>query len=314
MRTDGKKAAIIYHADAGRAIAPRLVTPVRRWLTSSGWQVVNTFKTRFAGHAQHELTPSLARDSDIIVVIGGDGTLREVAAGLIQAKATTPVGFIPTGSANVVAREQGIPLQSDPAIALLTTGRVKYLDVGTLRTHPQAEDAVVFLAMVEIGFGARVVELTHRLRSGRLKTLYRQWGDPVYVLASLMALASPTEPSFQLCQDGSPLPGRFRAAIMANTRCYAKGWAMAPHAHMDDGRLDLVARRRTGPGIFLRAFHAAARRARPPQAFTRYHQGQRFRLQSDTPLTVQMDGDPLPAANWLEISVLPGKLQLIAPQ
>ncbi len=275
---------------------------------------MDVFKTRFAGHAQHELAPALARDTDMIVVIGGDGTLREVAAGLIRAGAAIPVGFIPTGNANVVARDQGIPLQPDPAISLLTIGRVKSLDVGTLRTHPQAEDSVLFLAMVEIGFGARIVELTHRLRSGRLKTLYRRWGDPVYVLAALRALASPAETSFQLCQDGLLLPGRFKAAIMANTRCYAKGWAMAPHAHMDDGCLDLVARRRTGPGILLRTFHAAARRTRPPQAFTRYHQGQWFRLQSGTPFTVQMDGDPLPAANWLEISVLPGKLQLIAPQ
>jgi len=313
MRATGKKTVIIYHAAAGRGIAPRLVTPVRRWLTSSGGQVVKIFKTRFAGHAQHELATSLAEGIDSVVVIGGDGTLREVAAGLIRAGATIPVGFIPTGSANVVARDQGIPLQSDSAIALLTTGRVKFLDVGMMRTRPQAKDRVIFLAMAEIGFGARVVELAHRLRSGRLKSLYRRWGDPVYALAALMALASPTEPSFQLYQDGSPLPGRFKAAIMANTRCYAKGWAMAPHAHMGDGRLDLVARRRTSPGILLRAFHAAARRARPPQAFTRYHQGRRFRLQSDTPFAVQMDGDPLPPTNWLEVAVLPGKLQLIVP-
>jgi len=312
MLTPGK-AAIIYHSGAGRGRATELVQPTVHRLMLAGWQVIDVLATSYAGHARDALSPSLAAQVDLIIVIAGDGTLREVCTGLCRVSSDIPIGFVPTGNANVVAREQHIPLRPEPAIDLLTTGKVRRLDVGTLRTHPKVADAVFFLAMLEIGFGARVVQLTHRLRSGRLNAIYRRWGDTVYAAAAVGALASPTEPSFRFYQDNAVEARHARAAVIANTRCYAKGWSMAPDARMDDGRLDLVARQRSGPGIILRAFHAAARARRPPTAFSRYRQGQRFLFQSETPMMVQMDGDPLPALKWMEVVVAPGRLRLITP-
>jgi diacylglycerol kinase family enzyme len=89
---------------------------------------------------------------------------------------------------------------------------------------------------------------------------------------------------------------------------------MAPDARMDDGRLDLVTRQRCSPGIILRAFHAAAQARRASAAVSGYEQGQRFIIQSDTPLSVQMDGDPLPGVKWMEVGLAPGRLRLITPQ
>ena len=243
------KAAIIYHSSAGRGRATELIQPTARRLMAAGWRVVEAVKTRYAGHARDELAPSLAERADLIIVIAGDGTLREVCAGLCRVASHMPIGFVPTGNANVVAREQRIPLRPGPAMDLLTAGIVRQLDIGTLRTHPDAVDSVFFLAMVEIGFGARVVQLTHRLRSGRLHAIYRRWGDTVYARAAVGALASPTEQRFQFYQDNTAEPRQATAAIIANTRCYAKGWSMAPDARMDDGRLDLVTRQRSGPAL-----------------------------------------------------------------
>ena len=308
------KAAIIYHSGAGRGRAPQLVQPTSRHLMAAGWRMVDIARTQYAGHARDKLAPSLAKQADFIIVIGGDGTLCEVCSGLCQVSSRIPIGFVPTGNANVVAREQQIPLQPGPAIDLLTTGKVNPLDVGMLRTHSEAAHAVFFLAMLEIGFGARVVQLTHRLRSGALNAIYRRWGDTVYAAAAVGALASPSEPLFRFYRDNAVEARHARAAIIANTRCYAKGWSMAPDARMDDGRLDLVARQRSSPGIILRAFHAAARARRPPTAFSLYKKGQRFIFGSETPMTVQMDGDPLPALKWMEVIVAPGRLRLITPQ
>ena len=89
---------------------------------------------------------------------------------------------------------------------------------------------------------------------------------------------------------------------------------MAPDACMDDGQLDLVTRQRCSPGIILRAFHAAAQSRRASTAVSGYEQGQRFIIQSDTPLSVQMDGDPLPGVKWMEVGLAPGRLRLITPQ
>ena len=307
------KAAILYHARAGRCQATDLIAPVCRRLQSSGWRVVTISRTQAANHARDELVPRLADQCDLLVVIAGDGTLRDVCAGLYRTEASIPIGFVPTGNANVVARDQGIPLQPDAAIALLTEGRLRRLDVGTMRTQPGSKDAKVFLAMVEIGFGARVVHLTQRYRYGGLKALYRLWGDAVYVAAALNALRSPAEIPLQVRADTAEEPHTCRAAVIANTRCYAKGWAMAPKARMDDGRLDLVTRQRSTPGVFFRAFYAALQAQHPSPAFSRYRQGRQFWCWSDRPLTVQVDGDPLPDLKWMEISLVPGCLQLIGP-
>ena len=307
------KAAIVYHAGAGRGQATDLIPLVHRRLHACGWRIVATERTQAADHARNELVPRLADQSDLLVVIAGDGTLREVCAGLRQAQIPLPIGFVPTGNANVVARDQGIPLQPEAAIALVTEGRIRRLDIGMLRTRPHSEDALIFLAMVEIGFGARVVHLAQRLRYGGLEALYRRWGDPVYAVAALKALRSAAEPPFRIRADAADKPAVCRAAVIANTRCYAKGWAMAPKACMDDGRLDLVTRQRSTPGVWFRAFKAALRGRRPPPTFSRYHQGRHFWCWSDRPLTVQMDGDPLPAMNELEIGIVPGCLRLITP-
>ena len=307
------KVAILYHAGAGRCQAADLIAPVRRRLQARGWQIVACERTQAPNRTRNQLVPCLADRSDLLVVIAGDGTLRDVCAGLCQMPTPLPIGFVPTGNANVVARDQGIPLRPDAAIALLTEGRIRSLDIGTLRTRPHNRDALVFLAMVEIGFGARVVHLTQDLRYGALEALYRRWGDPVYVAAALKALRSPAEPLFHIRMNRADQPDACRAAVIANTRCYAKGWTMAPEARMDDGRLDVVIRQRSTPGVWFRAFQAALRGHRPPPGFSRCRQGQHFYCWSDRPLSVQMDGDPLPATDWLEIGILPGRLRLMTP-
>lgn len=312
MLTPGK-AGIVYHTGAGRGRARALVPQVRQSLERAGWQVVDVAKTRRAGHARTELAPYLAERTELIVVIAGDGTLREICAGLEAVATRRVIGFVPTGNANVVARDQGIPLDAGAAIRLLTGGTPKRLDVGRLRRDTGEDGGILFLAMVEVGFGARVVGLSHRWRHGKPGSLYRRWGDPLYLAAALRALLSPGENPLRVCPDGRLAPFSARAAIVANTRCYAKNWAMAPEARMDDGRLDLVARLKTGPGVILRAYCAAAGRRRPPTAFSRCCRGRRFVLQSEEPLSVQVDGDPLPPLKWMQIEALPGRLPLIVP-
>jgi diacylglycerol kinase family enzyme len=307
------KAAIVYHAGAGRGIAADLVATVRRRLETAHWEVIASLSTRAPHHAQDELAPFLADRCDLLVVIAGDGTLREICAGLCDRGISVPIGLVPAGNANVVARDQGIPLQPEQAIALLTEGRVRRLDVGTLRFDPQTNEILTFLAMVEIGFGARVVHLTQRLRDGWLTSLYRRWGDPVYLTAALVALVSTSERTLRIYRDSSPASLKGQAAVFANTRCYAKGWSMAPEARMDDGWLDLVVRSQSGIGVLLRTFHAARATRRPPPAFNSYHRGRRFRCQSETPMAVQMDGDTLPAVKWIEVGIAPGCLRLLTP-
>jgi diacylglycerol kinase family enzyme len=290
------------------------VAPVCQTLRAAGWRVVAIEPTIRADQARTELAPYLADRADLLVVIAGDGTLRELCTGLGETAATMPIGLVPVGNANVVARDQGIPLAPGAAIPLLTSGAPRRLDVGRLRWNAAQEESRLFLAMVEIGFGALVVRHAHRLRTGRLRHLYRRWGDSLYAAAALRTLLTGQEKAFQVFCDGDEAPLSARAALVANTRCYAKGWAVASDARMDDEWLDLVSRLETGPGILVRAFHAAARRRHPPRTFSDYRRGRRLVFSSEDALAVQMDGDPLPPLHWMEVTLLPARLLLIAPR
>ena len=255
------------------------------------------------------------------MVIGGDGMLREVSEGLGKASSKTPIGLVPTGNANVVAREMGIPLEPSGAINLLSTGAIRRLDTGMVRTRsggsaPTSKEVLrhhFFLAMVEVGFGARIVHYTHRLRNSLLKPVYRMWGAPVYFTAALGAAAFPGEVPFTIETDGDPSLRKATGAIVTNTKCYATGWSLAPDAKMDDGWLDLVCRSRKGPATALRSYAAAARSVPQPKGVSWHERGRRFVFKAGKPMTVQVDGDPIPPTDWLEVQVTPGGIGLVSP-
>jgi diacylglycerol kinase family enzyme len=126
-------------------------------------------------------------------------------------------------------------------------------------------------------------------------------------------MVNPREASFEVASDHASSVQKAKAAVFANTHCYAKGWSMAPAACMDDGMLDLVARHHSSPGVILRAFYAASRRRRPSANYCRYGRSRQFFVQSDTPLAIQADGDPLPPARQMTVTLLPKQLRLITP-
>lgn len=310
MPTPGT-AAIVFHPAAGRGRAPALAARCARHLHRVGWQLAACEPTRCAGHAERELAPRLARQADLLVVVAGDGTLREVCAGLAAGPWRPTVGLVPAGNANVVARELGIPLEAEAAIRHLTTPGARLLDLGFYR-EAGAPQGRPFLAMVEVGLGADVVHRVDRLRRGPWKGLYRRLSDVLYGLAGLGAFLRRGRPTFAIAADGAPCAARAAAAVFANTATYAKGWSLVPEARPDDGLISFRWRPPQGRGDELRIWQAALRR-RPAAGLAWAGAARQLTVSSSIPLRVQMDGDPLPLATAFEITVHGGAVALRAP-
>jgi diacylglycerol kinase family enzyme len=306
-------AGIVFHEGSGRGRASALVPLVESRLRAAGWTVEAEAKTEYEGHAQEALVPELASLVDLIVVIGGDGMVREVSAGLAAGDRRPAVGLVPTGNANVVARELKIPLEARRAVDLLTTGGSRPVDLGRLRTREDSGEWQYFLAMVEVGFVAQVVHVAHRLRNGPLKGVYRLSGSPVYLAAVVEALRSPGDEPFSIRANGEDLGKGWRGAVLANTRCYAKSWCIAEDARIDDGWLDLVARRKTGARHLLRTYLAAARARTPRGGPGMTRRSHKFILESENAMMIQVDGDPFPPADWMEVGLIPGAVQILSP-
>lgn len=311
-------AVIIFHQQAGRGRAKRSADAVKQHLEANRWKVYGPFMTRHMGHATQELVPAWASRAHLMVVIGGDGTLREVCEGLKSHASKVVLGFIPIGNANVVARELMIPLDPDAAIPVLTQGVARSMDAGIIKFAEGGKETgkrktALFLAMAEVGYGARIVSLVDGLRNGNLKAVYRLKGDLIYALAGLMTLFGFKAQRFSVEVEGDqPLSGHARAAVFANTETYAKSWSFTPGAGNSDGRLNYMLRKRCNLFFRLASFLAAMRR-REFRRIAAYGKAKRITITSERPLMLQIDGDPMPSVQYLEISILPHYLRIMTP-
>jgi YegS/Rv2252/BmrU family lipid kinase len=231
---------------------------------------------------------------DAIFGAGGDGLL----ARLLPATINTDValGVVPLGTGNVWARELGLPLQADRAIARQLASTPRRVDVGSANGR-------LFLVIASTGLDARIVELIEGDAAAK------RWGHIAYPLAgiSLAGWVHGVSARVQL-DDDEPIEVELLAAMITNGRLYGGVVPLLPQARVDDGALDLILFRGAGP---LEATAHAARvlaglHHTDPSVLIRRFTYARLETPGAT-LPVESDGDPL-GTTPLEVRVLPGAL------
>jgi YegS/Rv2252/BmrU family lipid kinase len=237
-----------------------------------------------------------ARDggAEAVFVLGGDGTVREAAAGLLGGE--VPLGILPAGTTNVLARALGLP--ADPVAAARVAGRAvpRRLDVGLCAGEP-------FLMMASAGFDAFVLRRLHpawKARLGRLGIL----------LQALRDLPAYRHPELTVEVDGEALPARF--AAVCNIPLYAGSFSLAPAATVDDGRLDLVTFSGSGHLSTLAFAAALARGAHLARPDVAVRSVTRAVLRGPAGTAVQIDGDPCAAEVPVTVELAPSPLRVLA--
>src|SRR5277367_1854400 len=167
----GSPMVIIFNPVAGRRRA-NLLWRVLDVLVANGVRL-DLAETHRAGHAEALAREAVRRGEQMVVAAGGDGTIAEVANGLMGSSAC--LGVIPLGTANVLAHELGLPFAPKSVAAALAFGRTRTLWPGVARG---ADSSRLFVQMLGIGFDAQVV---HRLSL----PLKRVLGKGAYVVQSL---------------------------------------------------------------------------------------------------------------------------------
>ena len=169
------------------------------------------------------LIGGMAGEVDRVVVCGGDGTLNAAAPGLLDTG--LPLGVIPLGTANDLARTLGLPLDPDAAARVVASGRMRRIDLGEVNGRP-------FFNVASIGFG---VDLTRALS----RDSKRRWGALGYAIAGLRALERLRPFTAEIVQDGTVHSSRTVHVAVGNGRHYGGGMTVSEHARIDDGRLDI---------------------------------------------------------------------------
>ncbi|GAA4482517.1 diacylglycerol/lipid kinase family protein [Microbacterium panaciterrae] len=244
---------------------------------------------------------ALAEHPDVIVVVGGDGTVSGILPALIGSD--VPIALVPAGTGNDLARALGLPLHDPAAAAAIAVhGHPRRLDLGEIVT---ADATTPFLTVAALGFDAKVSDRTNLLRWPR--------GAARYYLAILIELARLRPTRFRLACDGEKAheaPGTLVA--VGNTASYGGGMPVCPDARPDDGLLDVVhvapLRRRTLIRLFpllLQGRHLIRREV----AHRRVHEI----VVSAPDLVVYADGERI-AERACTIRVRPGALTVMVPE
>ena len=237
---------------------------------------------------------------DVLVVVGGDGTL----SGILDAvcAASVPVALVAAGTGNDLARALGLP-RHDPAAAaeLALTGAGRVFDVGEVTT---GDRTARFHTVAALGFDAKVSDRTNRLRwpHGALR----------YYLALIIELARLAPLRFTVAVDGED-PSTTLGTLVAvgNTASYGGGMPVCAGAAPDDGMLDLVQVAQLGRLRLLRLFPLllSGRHLSRPEV---RHRRARTVTVSAPGLVVYADGERL-GEDECTISLRPGELTIMTP-
>jgi diacylglycerol kinase family enzyme len=231
-----------------------------------------------------------------VVAAGGDGTVSMVAN---QTPPGTPLLTVPLGTENLLARYLNVPRDAERICRILREGHCLRLDAG------RANDRL-FLLMVGCGFDAEVVRRLDHQRTGNISRLS-------YIKPILQSIRSYEYPELRIYSESSDTPQVARWAFAVNVPRYAARLIVAPDALGTDGLLDVCTFR--GGSLCSGLLYVAGVVTglhRKLADYTRVRTA-RVRIESDTPVPYQLDGDPggvLP----VDIEVLPKRLTLIAPQ
>ncbi len=301
------KAYLIYNPVAGRYPSWLLVERSLNLFAQNGWEI--HLEPSTAGEHVTRLAFQAAQEGmDALFVVGGDGTINNALPGLLNSQ--TALGILPAGTANVWAQELGLASLSwtrwnsiQHSTSLLAAGSVFEVDVGECNGRP-------FLLWAGIGLDGYIV---HRIEPRS------RWAKNLAVLhygASAIWYASQWRGmNIQIEADGQSIAGHYLMVLASNITLYAGGILHLSHENrLDDGLMELWMLEGESMGDTIQ-------RVWDLTAGSKNHSGQvrkipfkNLVLRSDSPLFVQLDGEPWPISGKVEIQVKPKALRVLVPK
>jgi YegS/Rv2252/BmrU family lipid kinase len=264
------------------------------------WKDYVVYMTREPGHATELAREAVDAGADLVIAVGGDGTVNEVARGMLGSEAA--LGIVPVGSGNGLARALRLPLRPGRALAALETGVRRRIDVGRL-------NGGLFLNVAGTGFDAAVgaafqLAGRHGDRRGFLR----------YMRLSLAEVFGYRPQTIVLEANEERLSLEPFMVTFANGPQYGSGAVINPGARLDDGRLEVVffdydgsvlAILGAAPRLFLGGIEKLSRYRRLATT--------RVVVTAESPLQVHRDGDPVEPAERIDVELVPRALEVIVP-
>ncbi len=301
------RGCLIYNPAAGRFPSRLLCERAAGVLRSAGW-IITLEQTKDGDHIQELTRQAVVDEMDALFIAGGDGSINRAVAELIGTN--TALAVLPAGTANVWAQELGLPgltwtrwTALEETAHRLCHAKSYAIDIGMCNHH------LPFLLWAGVGLDAFIV---HRIEPRQ------RWEKNFAIMhyaASVVWHASFWHGmNLEVEVDGKQIHGHFLLALVSNVHLYAGGLAqLSPEARLDDSLMDLWLFEGETLGDTVQ--HAWELIYGSPSNTPGIHQipFNHLAMKSDSPLYIQMDGEPYDVQGSVTIDIAPKSLKVLVP-
>lgn len=298
---------MIYNPHAGFDDWQQHVEATADFWRSHAWEITLR-QTEYPAHATELAAVAVRAGHQLVLAAGGDGTIHEVANGLLGS--STVLATLPAGTTNCFTRDLGLPAPNgnDPnwllaASERLLAGTVQAMDAG------ECSNGRSFLLWAAVGVDSRIVE-----RVEPRSRLLKRFGIGGYVAKATLPFLLYQGDYTRVAVDHESIEGDMLAVIICNTRLYAGGlFNLSPHSVLDDGMLDVwILRGRYSPHMLLHsAFIMAGRHQHRPDIV--HLSGRHVIIETARPQPFHLDGE-LNRSTPITCTLEAGFLRVLAPQ
>ncbi|MBU4275433.1 MAG: diacylglycerol kinase family lipid kinase [Proteobacteria bacterium] len=287
--------ALIHNPQAGRGKAPAAARRLQAALAGVGLKP-RELLTKGRGHAEELVGHAVDQGAEVVMVVGGDGTVHEAAQALAGSSAC--LAPLPAGRCNDFCRSLGLGFDAEALVAAVVAGSSRQVDLARVNGRN-------YCTVGAVGFDAEVSRYVDLMKAPL-------WGQPAYIYAVLRTLGRYRPPQVKLTWDDGHYHGPLFLAAVANTPTYGNQIRIVPQAQADDGHLDICLVRPVGIFKVMRFLPAVLKGSHGSVPEVSFVRTRKVEIVCDRPMELWADGEPV-AASPLKVEILPQALKVVAP-
>ncbi len=302
---------IIANATAGKYLAKRKLKCIQECMKKSGCELVIAL-TKYRLHARELAIDAVNRNSDLIISVGGDGTINEIINGMMECRNSTnklpALGILSAGTGADLCRTLNIPFSFEKAIEVILTGKLIPIDIGLVKFKNRSRIGQRYFANVfDVGLGGNVVRIANHIP----KPL---GGFLTFLLSSLAGLLT-FKPVHLMVYIDDKLRDEANITIIGatNGKYFGGGMKIAPMANMSDGFLEILYVKDTNNFKFIQNVLLPVYEAKHLLYSKLYHfRARKLKIVSEKLFLADIDGEE-EKAQEVEISIAPQQIMVAVP-
>lgn len=272
-----KRARIIYNPTSGRELFRKHLPEVLERMEKAGYET-SCHATTCEGDAIQAARTAVERDFDLVIAVGGDGTLNEVVSGIAKFQKRPKVGLIPMGTTNDFARAVQIPRDVTKAVDIILKGESIPVDIGLMNDDRY---------FINIAGGGRLTELTYEVPS-KLKTVL---GQMAYYLKGIEMLPSIRSSRVRIEYDGHVFDDSAMMFLIGLTNSVGGFEKLAPDASINDGKFTLLILKELNMAEFIRVASLALRGDHLSDPHVIYAKASKIKVTTEERVLLNLDGE-----------------------